>query len=278
MNYALIIKIAIYVVALVASGFGALLVFNILRKAETGTEKAIASIDDRYKRNGGMTEEKLKLSRLGIMYRFGDYNLNPSKYVTLRLISSLVCTVLLFALGMGPLALIGLPLGYLLVNILFIFLNSRDELDMSKDIYSTYANLKIQLTSGIYLADCLEYTYNIVQNERYKEALRELVLNFSDKTMTSNEAISIFKNRFESKQINKLCSMMSTFVQYGISEAYVNDIMVELQSVLSADTLKAEHDIESKTGFITFILFGLIVGLVFIAMMGTFNGIDIFSM
>lgn len=272
----ILVRIGTYLVMLLIAGAGGLLAFNLAKKGDNAAKKAVSNIDTRLKEKGELSDKKLELSQLGIMYRFNDYNLNPSKYMVLRVAVGLLLTLIAFVLGAKVLSLLGLPLGYLLTNLVFRKLNDRDNDDMAKDVYNTYANLKIQLSSGIYLGDCLEYTYDVARNKRYKEALKELVLNFSDKSMTSAEAIEIFKNRFQSKQINKLCAMMNTFVQYGISEAYVNDIMIELQSVLAADTLKAEHDIESKTGMITFGFFGLIIALVAIAMAQSFSGMSFF--
>ena len=278
MDFSILIKIGIYAVALIFSAGVFLFVYRLLKKAEVGTQKAIGIIDENYKKAGELTDQKIKLSRSGIMYRFGDYNLNPSKYVALRLMVGIIVMAIMFVGGLGTFSLLGVIAGYIGTDLFFKFLNRRDNRDMEKDIYNTYANMKIQLSSGIYIADCLEYTFNTSKNKRYKEALSELILNMSDKTMTSYEAVQIFKNRFDSKQIKKLCSMLNTFVQYGISEVYIADIMTELQAVLTADTLRAEHDVETKTTFVTFILFTLIVIWVAIVMVQSFSGMDMFSM
>ena len=273
-----IIKIILYIVMIFISVFFFSLIFNLLKKLENTAEKSIDKIDERYKKKGQMGKEKKRLSKLGIMYRFGDYNMNPSKYEILRLFIGLLVTAILFLLdiGLGVFSLLGLPVGYFATDYVFKKLNASDNESMSMDIYNTYANLKIQLTAGVYLGDCLEYTYKIVQNKRYKEALREFILNFSDKTLTSTETIEIFRNRFQSKEIDKLCSMMEMFVQYGVSENYLQDIMTEIQSILSADSIRAENGIEQKTGFVIFGFFTMVIILVVIAMAQTFNGITLF--
>lgn len=273
-----IIKIILYIVMIFISVFFFSLIFNLLKKLENTAEKSIDKIDERYKKKGQMGKEKKRLSKLGIMYRFGDYNMNPSKYEILRLFIGLLVTAVLFLLdiGLGVFSLLGLPVGYFATDYVFKKLNASDNESMSMDIYNTYANLKIQLTAGVYLGDCLEYTYKIVQNKRYKEALREFILNFSDKTLTSTETIEIFRNRFQSKEIDKLCSMMEMFVQYGVSENYLQDIMTEIQSILSADSIRAENGIEQKTGFVIFGFFTMVIILVVIAMAQTFNGITLF--
>lgn len=272
------IRIMIYIVMVLISVFFFLLIFNLLKKLENTAEKSIDKIDERIKEKGKMDKEKKRLSKLGIMYRFGDYNMNPSKYEILRLFIGLIITIILWLLdiGLGVFALLGIPVGYFATDFVFKKLNDSDNEAMSMDIYNTYANLKIQLTAGVYLGDCLEYTYKIVQNKRYKEALKEFILNFSDKTLTSTETIEIFRHRFQSKEIDKLCSMMEMFVQYGVSENYLQDIMTEIQSILSADSIRTENGIEQKTGFVTFGFFTMVILLVVIAMMQTFNGISLF--
>lgn len=254
-------------------------IYKLLKKLENTAEKSIDKIDDHYNKKGKMGKEKKRLSKLGIMYRFSDYKMNPSKYEILRLFVGILVTLILFLLelNIGFFVLLGIPVGYILTDFIFKRLNIMDNESMSMDIYNTYANLKIQLSAGVYLGNCLEYTYKIVQNKRYKEALKEFILNFSDKTLTSTESIELFRNRFQSKEIDKLCSMMEVFVQYGVSENYLQDIMTEIQSILTADSMRAEHGIEQKTSFVIFGFFVLVVALVIIAMFKTFEGITLFG-
>ena len=216
------------------------------------------------------------MSKIGIMYRFGTYDMKPSQYLLLRLAIGILIALLGILLGGGVYSLVAIPIGYFATDFLFKYLNKQDNEAMMMDIYNTYANLKIQLVSGIYIGDCMEYTYKIVQNERYKEALKELLLNFSDKTITSSEAIEIFRNRFNSRNIDKLCAMLSSFVEYGISDSYLQDIMFEVQELLEADEIKSRHDIESKTGMITFAFFVLVVALVAFGMAGSMGGVGSF--
>jgi len=277
MTTGLVIRIAITLVMLAFSISAALLVYRLLNNAKNKAKESISGIDERYKKKGEMGREKKKLSRLGIMYRFHDYDMTPSKYEVFRIFVGVATVLILLLADVSWMSVVGFPIGYFFTDFFFKRVNASDNEAMSMDIYNTYANLKIQLSSGVYLGDCLEYTYKIVQNERYKEALKEFVLNFSDKTLTSTEAIEIFRNRFQSKEIDKLCSMMSMFVQYGISEHYIQDIMTEIQSILTADSLRAENAIENKTGFVTFGFFSLVIVLTVIAMLQTFNGVSLFG-
>ena len=273
----LVFKIAMILVALFMSFMLFRAVMKFLRKTEEAGKDAIKNIDRNHIKKGDMSASKLRLSKLGICYRLGDYNLNPSKYVILRSVAAILVMLVLILLGAKAFSVLGLPVGYIGVDFLFKALNKRDNDKLSLDICNTYSNLKIQLSSGIYLGDCLDYTYGIAQNKRYKEALKELVLNFSDKTKTSSEAIEIFKNRFSCREIDKLCSMLNGFAQYGISENYLKDMVREIQSLLAADASKTQHSIESKTGVITFGFFAIIIGIVAISMISGLNGDALFS-
>ena len=276
LNIGFFINIAIYLVMIAFSVSTFLLVFRFLKNTMHSGEKMISSLDKRYKQKGEMGKEKKKLSKYGIMYRFGNYNLIPAKYETFRIFIGIVVVFVLMLFDIGLLSILGFPVGYFGIDFILKRMNNSDNEAMAMDIYNTYANLKIQLSSGVFLGDCLEYTYKIVQNKRYKEALGEFVLNFADKTLTSVEAIEIFRNRFQSKEIDKLCSMMEMFVQYGISENYIQDIMTEIQSILTADSMRAEHLVEQKTGFVTFGFFLLVIALTVVAMLQTMQGVQLF--
>lgn len=269
-------KIGVVVVAIFAAYIVFKAMIEALKKGEEVSKDMIHNFDVNIQKKGQMNEKQLYMSKIGIMYRFGTYDMKPSQYMLLRLAVGILIALLGILLGGGAYSLVAIPIGYFATDFLFKYLNKQDNEAMMMDIYNTYANLKIQLVSGIYIGDCMEYTYQIVQNERYKEALKELLLNFSDKTITSSEAIEIFRNRFNSRNIDKLCAMLSSFVEYGISDSYLQDIMFEVQELLEADEIKSRHDIESKTGMITFAFFVLVVALVAFGMAGSMGGVGSF--
>lgn len=281
MTIGLVIKIGIILISALMAFLAARFVYKALFELRDRSKQAgkdiSKRIDKRFILKGSMSKEKLKLSKNGIMYRLGNYNMGPSRYILIKVFGGVLVALIAYLLGAKAFCILGIPAGYFITEGLFIYLNKRDNDNMLMDIFNTYSNLKIQLTSGIYLGDCLDYTYGIVNNKRYKEALKEFILNFSDKTKTSAEAIAIFKSRFNNKNIDKLCSMLLGFTQYGINEAYLNDIMHEIQSLLTAEKERTKHYIESKTGFITFGFFTLVIVFVVIVMIGSFNGADIFA-
>ena len=226
---------------------------------------------------GLLSGKKRELSKLGIMYRVKNYDLTPSYYLILRVCIGLLTAVLLFLLTSKFLLIpIGIVAGYFLTHAYFVYENKKDNEEMIIDIYNTYANLKIQMTAGIYIREVLEYTYSSVNNERYKEALGELILNFSDKTVQSSDAVLIFKDRFDSQEINKLAALILSFMQFGLNSNHADDIMVEIQSLIQAATLKAEHDIEMKAGIINFGFFTIIILMVVYIVFSSFSATSLF--
>lgn len=229
-------------------------------------------INDAYAATGTMDYRKQQLSRRGIMYRTKNYDLTPAYYMILRIGVGLLIGALAFALFFNPAALIiGFLLGFAGVPVYFKYEDNKDNEEMLMDIYNTYSNLKIQMAAGIYIRQCLEYTYDMVTNKRYKEALYELVSNFSDKTVSSTDAVMIFKNRFHSQEIDKLAALIGSFMQYGMNANHADDIMTEIQGIIQAETMKAEHDIETKTGLINFAFFGIIIAMTVYSVFSSFS-------
>lgn len=226
---------------------------------------------------GLLTGKKRELSKLGIMYRVKNYDLAPSYYLILRICIGLLTAVLLFLLTSKIILIpIGLVAGFFLTHAYFVYENKKDNEEMIIDIYNTYANLKIQMTAGIYIREVLEYTYASVNNERYKDALGELILNFSDKTVQSSDAVIIFKDRFDSQEINKLSALILSFMQFGLNSNHADDIMAEIQSLIQAATLKTEHDIEMKAGIINFGFFTIIILMVVYIVFCSFSSTSLF--
>ena len=271
-----IAEIGIILTALFAAFVVYKFILNVLGQTEQKSKELVRNFDLNIQKKGEMNEQQLFLSKNGIMFHFGNYDLKPSQFMILRIFAGMLIALLIYLLSENPLSLIGFAVGFYGLGPFFKLTNKSENEAMMMDIYNTYANIKIQLVSGIYIGDCLEYTYKIVKNERYKDAMKELLLNFSDKTITSSEAIEIFRNRFNSKEIDKLCMMLSSFVEYGMSESYLQDIMFEVQELLEADEIKSRHDIESKTGMITFAFFVLVVALVAFGMAGSMGGVTSF--
>lgn len=268
-----IFRILIFVAELgVAAAFYAFLWRSYVAASEHKGE-LLGAASKYYAKHTEMTPKKLDMSRRGIMYRMGDYNFSPFNYLLMRLAVGAVAALVGYLVFARAALLIPLfVVGFFATDWYFTHENRVDNEEMMMDIYNTYANIKIQMSSGVYIRECMEYTYSMARNERFRQAVGELVLNFSDRTMSSFEAVQIFKNRFDNSEIDKLASMMSSFLQYGMNTHHADDIMTEIQSLLQADTLKAEHDIESKAGLVNFAFFASIIAMVVYMVFMSFQG------
>lgn len=270
MNTFFKIVISISMVAVALAFF--YVIFSTLTKIYGKREEIFNKINASYQAAGTMSYKKLMLSRRGIMYRVNNYDLSPGYYLILKISVGILIGSLAFLLLMKWYAFpIGFAIGYLGVPLYFKYENNKDNEEMMMDIYNTYANIKIQMGAGIYIRECLEYTYEMTVNKRYKQALRELVLNFSDKTVSSTDAVKIFKNRFDSQEIDKLAALIGSFLQYGLNANHTDDIMTEIQGLIQADTLKKEHDIEMKAEMVTFAFFGVIIAMVVFMIFSSFS-------
>jgi len=275
-EYARIILTVLSYIFLICSGYLCFqIVYHYVGKLDGAGEKAKERADKLFKERGTFTRAKLKLSKMGIMYRMHDYNMTPAMYLMMRLAVGAILTIIIYMLlSQFVISLLGFPIGYYLVEIYFKKKNESDNKDIITDLYKTYVNLKMQLESGLYIADALEYTHKTVRNERYKQALGELVINISDKTISMTEAVERFKNRFSSREIDKLCSLIESFVLYGNQASYTKDIMAEIKSIVLAQTIETEKYIEDKTGLVNFGFFGILVCLVMYALMTNLTGIQ----
>lgn len=189
------------------------------------------------------------LSNTGIMYRFGNYRLTPLFYHGVyRVLAAVLAGGISFVFGGILAGATALFVGYLAVDWCFNWWNKRDILEIEKEIYYTYVNLRIQLYSGRYLNDCLTTVQKEIKNERYKEAFDELIKNSKDKSKTMEESVDIFRTRFKSDHINKLCDVLSTLIWYGAVDQ-AKDLMekeiagfVESSSVRKVSKLKKQYD------------------------------------
>ena len=272
-----IINILTYIAMIGAAASFFTIVYKLFASVYEKRDDILLEMNRRMSLSEDMDYKTLKLSKLGVMYRMKNYNFTPANYFVLRVFVGIVTAILFFFIGSSityrPFIAIpvGFIAGYFLTNFYFEHENKSDNEEMIMDIYNTYANLKIQMAAGIYIREIFEYTYKMVKNERYKEALAELILNFSDKTISSTDAVNLFKNRFASIEIDKLSSLISSFLQYGMNSSHADDIMVEIQGLIQAETIKAEHDIETRASITNFAFFAIIIVMVIFVVFSSFN-------
>lgn len=278
--YALLIKLAIYLLAAGVAFFCFRMFINMFSKAEGASEKAQQAIDDRLKETNKYNYQRLRLSRLGIMYRLHNYEMMPSNYMVLRLtIGGIFAAAVFIIAGMRiPALALAFLVGYFGCDFYFKHKNKTDNDEMLNDIFNIYLTLKIQLTSKIPIFDALQSCLTMVKNKRMKEALTELVVNLSDKRVSYLDSVEHFSNRFESDSIANLCAFLKSYMQYGVSEKYIEDIMSEINEIATASAMKEEHSIESKANAIAFVYFVAILAVVLYCIAVTLSGTNVFGL
>ena len=274
-----IIRIAIPIAMLFTCVLSYVVIKQALIRLYGKSCDAFEKADKQYKDQSVMTMgyKQLQLSKTGIMFRLKNYELTPNYFEVLKITIGLGFSVLGYLI-MDKIIIfpVGFVIGYFGTILYFKYENKKDDQEMMTDIYNTYANIKTQMTAGIYIREVLEYTYSMVKTPRYKEALAELILNFSNKTVSTTSAIYIFKNRFSSRQIDKLSSLLGSFMQYGLNAEHADDIMSEIQGLMQAETLKKENDIESAASGINFAFFFVIIVMIVYMIMRSFSSGGLF--
>lgn len=272
-----LIRIANYLLIFVICALLFAMLMKFVPNANALPERTSKEIDDIFKRHGLWKRFKQTLSQQGIAYRAGDYNLNPSWFVTACTATGAIAAMLeAFALGFGFPTILAFLIGVGVLPFYYYQKNNDDNKEMMMDLYNTYANLKLQLGAGVYITDSLIHSHQVASCERYKEALGELIINISDKTVPMENAIEVFRNRFASQEIDKLCAMLKNYSQFGVSESYARDIMSEVQTVIASSTLEMEEKLNRKADMVNFAFFTIVVLITMYGALQSFSGMDLF--
>jgi heme/copper-type cytochrome/quinol oxidase subunit 1 len=70
--------------------------------------------------------------------------------------------------------------------------------------------------------------------------------------------------------------MILNFEVYGAKAEYISDIMTQINSIMTAAAMKAEHNIEQKAEMTSFAFFAVIIFLVVYMVGTTMSGLNIF--
>ena len=275
----ILIKIGIILMMVIICFYVFRSVFSFLSSIAEVTDTVNAAIDTSMKKRKSYKGTQKKLSRQGIMFRFENYDMKPSQYLTFRLFVGLI-------VGLAPLLIyerfsvilfaICFAVGFFGLDFYFQSKNKSDNKKMLHDLFNIYVTLKIQLSSNIYITNSLQSCREVVINKRLRKALDELIANLSDRTKTYMESVEFFRNRFNSEEINNFCMFLRSYGKYGISEKYLADIMSEISEISMAATLQDEHAIETKSNLINFLFFACVIAVVIFGAFSMIKNINIF--
>ena len=198
-------------------------------------------------------EKLIKLSKTGICYLLGNYELNPAVYAFIyRPLCGIFCIVLFCILSRsfniisaGVMFLIG----YLGFHFVLIYIGKRAEKQIEWDIYRALINIDLRLSTGEYLEDCLHATLSGIMHPRFKEAWEELLKNINDKSKTMSESIQILETRFSSERMSAFCKIIENFLTYGASDGLFEDMNKELNGMVEDSSNRTVKDIKHRYEF-----------------------------
>lgn len=259
------LRILIFIFPFLIS-FGVFFYLMLLKKRgiiENFQNKTNVTLEAAYTSKKDTSAEALRLSQMGIRYRFKNYNLTPYQYQTYRIAIGFLIGLAMFALSYNFIAaLIGAFLGYIGLDFLLVRKNQDDNTAILEDIYQTYVILSTQCDAGVYIIQALDQVYAVVKNERYKQALGKLIATFASKNVSFNDALLQFKNMFNSMEINKLASFLGSILKYGYNKDYLNDMMMESTGILQNLSKEKEKKVEGKSSAIIFGVFVLVIAII----------------
>ena len=119
-NISLIIKISSYFVMIIICILFFILLYKLIKKIDISKYRIDKEIDKKYKNDGKISSMKMNMSKMGIMYRVQDYDLNPSWYILVRIMVGVLIGVILYLLTNKMIIIaIGIFAGYIIVPIYF---------------------------------------------------------------------------------------------------------------------------------------------------------------
>ena len=221
------------------------------------------------------------LSKYGVMYMMKDYNMEPSVFVTVKMVIAACIGFLFFLLSPSPLLMlvffaIGCLIGFFIPDVVIRISNNSDNESMQSDIMSIYVILKIHARAGVYITDSLIECQRSISHPRLKQAINEMNNNILSSRITLEEAVDQFNARFCNEQIDNISVIIKQALRTGRSADLLADLSKQIDSnnkiraQKKRDSLKRQTAI-TQVSFFCGIAIALIylIGLQLIASIGT---------
>jgi len=212
------------------------------------------------------------LSRYGVMYMMKDYNMEPSAFVTMKMITAAGVGFICFLLSPSPLLMlvffaVGCLIGFFVPDILMRMSNNSDNESMQSDIMSIYVILKIHARAGVYITDSLIECQRSISHPRLKQAINEMNNNILSSRVTLEEAVDQFNARFCNEQIDNISVIIKQALRTGRSADLLADLSKQIDSNNKLRAQKKRDSLKHQTA-ITQVSFFCGIGVVLVYLIG----------
>ena len=170
--------------------------------------------------------------------------ITPSEYLMIQLASA-AFFLFIGTLSFGVLGIVVGIFGYFLPQLLFQYLNEKDNEKMLPDIKSIFDTMLVNLEAGVFLTEAVADSYRHVENKRLKKALLEL----NSELIATNdfeESINKFELKFSNKYINNLCVILKQSRDSGMSVEMLSDMSSYMTDVSRALNIKKQKKLDGE--------------------------------
>lgn len=196
-----------------------------------------------FKKESSYEYKALSLSRMGVNYHIGRI-ITPTEYLMIQLAGA-AFFLFIGIFSFGVLGITAGIFGYFLPQLLFQYLNEKDNEKMLPDIKSIFDTMLVNLEAGVFLTEAVADSYRHVENRRLKKALLEL----NSELIATNdfeESISKFELKFSNKYINNLCVILKQSRDSGMSVEMLSDMSSYMTDVSRALNIKKQKKLDGE--------------------------------
>lgn len=193
--------------------------------------------------------------------------LTPYTFLQWKIISG-VLFMLLLVKEINLLAgIIGLIIGFFLLDLMIYVSNKGDNEKMISDLSSIYDSLKIQTKAGVFITNAIGECYLIAKNKRLKKALLELNADLVLKK-DLNGAIDKFNSKFNCSHIDSFCATIKQSAESGKASQALNDLASQVKEINTVLEYQKSNRMSRK---ITMLQISILLGIIAILLYSVFT-------
>lgn len=203
-----------------------------------------------------------KIYSSGLHYKT-DGKITPFEYEFIRILSAVIAAMIFTQIM--PLLIIPAAIGgFFLIDLILHKSNELENEEMLHDMETIFNTIKLQTSSGVYIADTLYECHLFVKTRRLARALLELSTEIAGK-QDIEEAVEHFKAKFSNQYINMLGNAIKQSLITGDTAKIMGDVSRQIDSINEAALLKEENRKESAILLVDTLMFaGIVVAVMYV--------------